>query len=139
MSTNTYPLEQLRRAVETLAGAGSIQERLQSAAVYRLGHINPEDLPGSRQQEFRDLYAMLNRADPLSPEGRIAATVSKMSDLEADQIAARIVALWMDVAEVLYEPRMPADQLLSTRQRRIEGSESRGRWVDPCWPAFWCL
>jgi len=103
MPKNFYPLEQLTQAVLSLAGTGTLQERLQSAGEYRLVHIRPETLPGSLAEEFREIYQALTREEPLPDQGSIEATVSRMSAPEAAQLAERIVGLWLDVAQAYYE------------------------------------
>ena len=79
-------------AVLVLAGHGYIKQRLVKA-YENLAVIEDEDLPIAVKQAFADLRHMMSRVDPVKREGRIRASVRKMSVKEADECAHKIIDL----------------------------------------------
>ncbi len=84
-------------AVSVLAGHGHIKQRLVKAYEENLAVIEDEDLPIAVQQSFADLRHMMSRVDPLKREGRIRASVRKMSVAEADECAHKVIDLYRDM------------------------------------------
>ncbi len=88
-------VEKFRGAALSLARSGSIKDRL--AAAYRnyLAFVDESELPTELVAEFRAVSLALNRERPLSRgEDSIRATVRKMSNLEADEVASSVVRLY---------------------------------------------
>jgi hypothetical protein len=82
-------------AVSVLAGHGRIKQRLVKAYQENLAVIEDEDLPIAVKQSFADLRHMMNRVDPvMKREGRIRASVRKMSVGEADECAHKMIDLY---------------------------------------------
>ncbi len=82
-------------AVSVLAGHGRIKQRLVRAYQENLAVIEDEDLPIAVKQSFADLRHMMNRVDPvMKREGRIRASVRKMSVGEADECAHKMIDLY---------------------------------------------
>jgi hypothetical protein len=93
MSRN-YAREKFGSAVEAMASSpASIQDRLEDA--YLTFHpVQVKDLKeGEEQDLFQDIYDSLTREEAVGDEGRVKATLNKMSDEEASRIASQIVAL----------------------------------------------
>ena len=85
-------------AVSVLAGPGRIKQRLVKAYEENLAVIEDEDLPIAVKQSFADLRHMMSWVDPVvKREGRIRASVRKMSVTEADECAHKIIDLYGDM------------------------------------------
>ncbi len=85
-------------AVLVLGGHGYIKQRLVKAYEENLAVIEDEDLPIAVKQSFADLRHMMNRVDSVvKREGRIYASVRKMSVEEADECAHKIIDLYADM------------------------------------------
>ncbi len=84
-------------AVSVLAGHGYIKQRLVKAYEENLAVIEDEDLPIAVKQSFADLRHMMSRVAPVKREGRIRASVRKMSVAEADECAHRMIDLYADM------------------------------------------
>ncbi len=84
-------------AVSVLAGHGHIKQRLVKAYEENLAVIEDEDLPIAVKQSFADLRHMMSRIDPVKREGRIRASVRKMSVDEADECAHKMIDLYRDM------------------------------------------
>ena len=84
-------------AVSVLAGHGHIKQRLVKAYEENLAFIEDEGLPIAVKQSFADLKHMMSRVDPEKREGRIRASVRKMSVDEADECAHKIIDLYRDL------------------------------------------
>ncbi len=85
-------------AVSALAGHGRIKQRLVKAYEENLAVIEDEDLPIAVRQSFADLRHMMRRVDSVvKREGRICASVRKMSVEEADECAHKIIDLYADM------------------------------------------
>ncbi|ENT7515383.1 hypothetical protein ACE450_004465 [Escherichia coli] len=75
-----YAHEKFHTAVLTLAGHGSIQERLINSYVFSLGHLKTaDDIPNALQSRFDELCKELTKFDATGDEGRVQATVSKLN------------------------------------------------------------
>ena len=84
-------------AVSALAGHGNIKQRLVQAFEENLAIIETDELPVAVKEPFSDLRKMMSGVDPLNGEGRIRATVRKMSVIEADECAQMIIDLYTDM------------------------------------------
>jgi len=84
-------------AVSALVGHGNIKQRLIQAFEDNLASIETDDLPVALKQPFADLRQMMSGVDPLNGEGRIRATVRKMSVIEADECAQIMIDLYTDM------------------------------------------
>ncbi len=95
--------ENWSKAIHTLVGMGTIQERLISAYVHNLIHIKTEDLPEKVRERIDELSKDLTRVEPDAGEGSVEATVNKMSDEEACEYSYKILDMYCD----LYEKTFP--------------------------------
>ena len=85
-------------AVSVLAGHGRIKQRLVKAYEENLAGIEEEDLPIAVKQSFADLRHMMSWVEPVvKREGRIRASVRKMSVAEADECAHKMIDLYGDM------------------------------------------
>ena len=92
--TDTYVRVRLAQAVHALATTdGPLPERLFSASL-AISTLHPRDFadPESRA-DFGAIREMLTRHEALAKEGRIRATLARMSDAEARAVAERIFEL----------------------------------------------
>jgi hypothetical protein len=95
---NSRYVNRFYAAVSVLAGHGHIKQRLVKAYEENLAVIEDEDLPIAVKQSFADLRHMMSRADSVvKREGRICASVRKMSVEEADECAHKIIDLYRDM------------------------------------------
>ena len=101
-----YTQEKLYLAVETLIGSGSIQERLESAAMYHLISLDStkDDLAfagdSDAQTRLDRLIERLRSAPPSGDEGTIAATTRTLSDDEGGRLAKEIFGLFCRATEL---------------------------------------
>ena len=86
--------EQLESAAVSLARSGAIKDRLAEAYRNHLALVNVEELPAALREEFRACHDTLTREHPLRGEDAVRATVRKMSNQQADQLAERVVRLF---------------------------------------------
>jgi hypothetical protein len=90
--------EQLEGAALSLARSGPIKERLADAYRNHLALVNAEELPDALRAEFRACHDALTRQRPLRGEDAVRATVRKMSNQEADDVACSVVRLFAALA-----------------------------------------
>lgn len=76
-----------------------IQERLCNAYVYRLIHVEVEDLPESIRDDFRKLEAEITSGEAKGGEGTVAAFCNGLTDEEAARYAYRIIDMFVVVAQ----------------------------------------
>lgn len=86
--------EQLEGAALALARSGTIKDRLADAYRNHLALVNADELPEEMREEFRACRAALTRERPLRGEDAVRATVRKMSNQEADELACSVIRLF---------------------------------------------
>jgi hypothetical protein len=107
--------DQFEAAAVTLARSGNIKDRLADAYRNHLALVNVDELPDALRAPLRACYAALTREPPLRGEDAVRATVRKLSNVEADEIAASVVRLFgaaVQAAAREAEPD-PAEHLLN--------------------------
>ena len=82
----TYAWEKLHLAMHTLAGGGSIKERLWDAYSLHLLHVNPDELPEDVRPVLRQLREEFGGDD-------VEAAERAIRKLSEDQALARIDAI----------------------------------------------
>lgn len=88
-------IEQMQRAALTLACTGPIKDRLASAYREHLASIESADLPRDLADDLIAVRRAMVRERPLCrTEDAVQATVRKMSNEEAVEIAGRVVMLF---------------------------------------------
>ena len=110
-------LNRFYAAVSALAGHGNIKQRLIQAFEDNLASIEDAELPVAVQQSFADLRTSMSGVDPLNGEGRIRATVRKMSVAEADECAQTMLDLYTDL--VRYSDQSPDAIPLSIGEKQV--------------------
>jgi len=90
-------LNRFYAAVSALAGHGDIKQRLTCAFDEHLANVEDEECPPAVKKSFADLRTTMSGVDPLNGEGRVCATVRKMSIIEADECAQKIIDLYTDM------------------------------------------
>src|ERR1700739_1591228 len=82
-------LDKFRGAALSLARSGSIKDRLTDAYRNYLAFVEESELPAELVAEFRAVSYALKRQRPLlRGEDTFRATVRKMSNTEADEVAS---------------------------------------------------
>ena len=105
--------EQLEGAALSLARSGPIKERLADAFRNHLALVNAEELPDALREEFRACHDALTRERPLRGEDAVRATVRKMSNQQADDVACSVVRLFAAMArEAPGEPALATPAML---------------------------
>src|SRR5205085_11708266 len=84
-------LEQLEGAALALARSAPIKDRLADACRNHLALVNPEELPAALRADFHACHDALTRERPLPGEDAVRATVRKMSNQDAVEVAAEMV------------------------------------------------
>ncbi|HSY05547.1 MAG TPA: hypothetical protein VK803_06340 [Steroidobacteraceae bacterium] len=107
--------EQLEGAALALARSGNIKDRLADAYRHHLALVEADALPDALRAQFRACHAALTREPPLRGEDAVRATVRKMSNVEADEIAVSVVRLFAAMAHAAaHETRAElSEQLLN--------------------------
>lgn len=90
-------VQRFHAAVSVMAGQGNIKQRIIKAYEEQLAVLDERDLPIVARQPFADLQALLSQVAPLNGEGRIRATVRKMSASEADVCAQMMLDIYCDI------------------------------------------
>jgi len=92
-------LDKFRGAALSLARSGSIKNRLTEAYRNHLAFVDESELPGELVEAFRAVSYALSRQQPLlRGEDAFRATVRKMSNSEADQVASCVVRLFGEIS-----------------------------------------
>jgi hypothetical protein len=105
--------EQLEGAALSLARSGPIKERLTDAFRNHLALVNAEELPDALREDFRACHDALTRERPLRGEDAVRATVRKMSNQQADDVACSVVRLFAAMArEAPGEPALATPAML---------------------------
>ncbi|HEY5807559.1 MAG TPA: hypothetical protein VIT67_06310 [Povalibacter sp.] len=97
-------------ATAILASSAPIKQRLVDAYKTHLAGIDRDELPKEIREEFSSLTTCMSCVRPLRGETAEQATVRKMSDIEASQIAARIVNMLGAIAraQMFQRPKLRA-------------------------------
>lgn len=93
-------VERFYAAVMALVAHGDIKQRLISAFEEHLADIEDEELPIALRPDFAALRNAISQVEPLNGEGRIRATVRKMSVYEADRCAGMMLDLYADLVRL---------------------------------------
>jgi hypothetical protein len=87
--------EKFQSATLSLAHSGAIKDRLTEAYRKYLAKVAEDELPKELREDFRAFGRALTRERPLlRGEDAFRATIRKMSNEEADQVAATVVLMF---------------------------------------------
>lgn len=93
MSQLDYGFEKFSRAAYILTtSTESIKECLFNAG-YEIGALRRDNIPEEFREEFSNLDRRINSGIPQNREGSLRATVSQISNEEAEKIADDIISL----------------------------------------------
>jgi hypothetical protein len=81
-------------AVSVIVAHGNIKQRLMSAFEDHLALIENDELPVAIKEDFAELRSMMTGVEPLNGEGHVRATVRKMSIVEADECARKMLEVY---------------------------------------------
>jgi hypothetical protein len=102
-----YPREKLWQALDSLVGDGTIQQRLEAAAM-SLTRLQERDFTGlpdypaeGLQEQFRKIMQALTNVAAGAGEGTIAATTRQLTNEQGDKIAKEILSLYIAVRDGL--------------------------------------
>ena len=93
-----HHVDRFQAALTVLAGHGYIKQRLIDAYENHLAAIDEQDLPTASRPVYAGLRQTMQRVSPHNGESRVCASVRKMSVDEASACAAKIVALYAQLA-----------------------------------------
>jgi hypothetical protein len=110
-------LDKFRGAALSLARSGSIKNRLTDAYRNHLAFVDESELTRELVEDFRAVSYALNRQRPLlRGEDTFRATVRKMSNTEADEVASCVVRLFGEISRepvnIARKPPKSAPQIL---------------------------
>ena len=113
-------------AVCTLAGSGSLKDRLISAYSEYLEPLPKGDIAENIRRQFESLWRMMHSTKPLSSESPVIASVRKMSTAEANRCASKIVAMFGELVrdKITGEPLRLLDGLDSEKSAELEQSRA---------------
>ncbi len=100
--------DKFQGATLSLARSGSIKDRLTDAYRNHLAAVAEDELPREIRAQFHDVRCSLTRERPQRGEDAIRATVRKMSRLEAETIAEKVVEMLTVMARSSQHTRGPA-------------------------------
>jgi len=114
--------EQLEGAALSLVRSSPIKDRLTEAYRNHLAFVNADELPDTLRPQLRACHDALTHEHPLRGEDAVRATVRKMSNHEADELAAKVLRLFAALArEASREAELPLAEMVA------EGSAARGK------------
>ena len=111
----------------TLARSGPIKDRLTDAYRNHLALVTAEELPEGLRAEFRACHDALTRERPLRGEDAVRATVRKLSNHEADELACNVVRLF--AAMVREGARADAAEHSELMLNNAAGAAARGKML----------
>lgn len=104
-------------AAVLLAGAGPVKQRLANAFRTHLSDLDVEELPRELRADFLSLSASLTAGRAMGGLGIVEATVRKLSDAQAAAYAARLIAMYGQLAQSqAAAQRVPALRAIGSSQ-----------------------
>ncbi len=88
----------LHAAMLELSKSAPLKQRLILTFSKHLTDFDAADLPGAMRVEWRAVLGAFEAVPPLRGESAVQATIRKMSNEQAEELAARVVALFALVA-----------------------------------------
>lgn len=90
--TNT--VDRFFAAVSILTGEGSVKQRLIRAYRENLDNVDAEELPEDLRERFVETSKRVHSVAPLNGEGRVCASVRKMSAQDASDCAKELLLIY---------------------------------------------
>ena len=94
-------VDRFRAAISVLAGEGRMKQRLLKAFSENIADVDIDDVPVAAREPFADLCRRLRQVEPLNGEGRITASIRKMSRRDASECSAMVLEIY---EELLKQP-----------------------------------
>lgn len=95
MHNLSYSVEKLGDTVGTLVtGKGRIKERLVDSYAHSLALVDPNALPDHLKTMLLDVMDELTNTPPVADEGSVSATLNKMDEDKAVEIADKILGIY---------------------------------------------
>jgi hypothetical protein len=91
--------DRFQGAALVLVGAGPVKQRLADAFRIHLLDLDVEELPRELRAEFLSLSASLTARRAAGGQSIVDATVRKLSDAQAAGFAARLIAMYGQLAQ----------------------------------------
>ena len=104
---------ELESAALSLARSGAIKDRLVDAYRNHLALVNADDLPESLRADFRACHDALTHERPMRGEDAVRATVRKMSNQEADEVACCVMRLFAASVREASRQSAPAPEVVN--------------------------
>ena len=100
----TYPYEKFMAAVHGMAASPkSVQQRIADAYLSSIMHAKSNEVPEEMRGIFEQLHRRLTSVEPQGDEGRVQATVRKMSPEDAISIINDITHIYYAIILSYYE------------------------------------
>ena len=101
MSGKSYLYEKLLSAIGTMATSPrTLQDRLRTAALTCIA-VKEDDLPeGELRDKWNEVQQRLTSVEPTGDEGSLEATLSRMSDEEAHDVAELFWELFSELGDL---------------------------------------
>ncbi|SEL41524.1 hypothetical protein SAMN04487787_110164 [Kosakonia sacchari] len=97
-----YGWEKFHGAIHSLASEGTFNERLANAYVFNISHIDKENnLPEATWNKYEELVSLLTFAEPVGNEGKVAASIAQMDDLQKNKVAELFISLYDDLCRFM--------------------------------------
>ncbi|MCM2435361.1 hypothetical protein [Agrobacterium rosae] len=104
MSTDGYFREKLGNGVGCLVGLGDIKSRVRNA-FFAMPTVSPQGFSNPELgAAWSDIYARITRETAVATEGTINATLEKMTDEDAAEIARDLVELYSKLLREAKDP-----------------------------------
>jgi len=95
-----YGWEKFHGAVHSLAGHGTLHDRLENAYTFNIINLDcDQHIPESVQESFNELKAMMTSAEVL--DGRVRASVQAMDDGELSRAVEMIIGIYDSICRYM--------------------------------------
>lgn len=94
--------ELLYKAISGMVvGNGDVKKRLQNAFI-ELSGLREDELPTATWRKFHSLYVEATAVPAIGDEGTIVASINKMTDARAKEIASDVFDIFMEQSRIYY-------------------------------------
>jgi len=125
--------EKFQAATLALTSAGSIKERLDEAYRTYLAYVREDDVPKECREELKALHVAIRREQPISHrEDCVRATIRKLSNDEAERMAAAVVRIFCSMPmprtlPTLVRNNAPAQVIPLYAEEEAEAPQNRAK------------
>jgi hypothetical protein len=94
--------ELLYKAISGMVvGNGDVKKRLGNAFI-ELSGLREDELPAKTWRKFHSLYVEATAVPAIGDEGKIVASINKMTDARAKEIASDVFDIFMEQSRMYY-------------------------------------